>query len=813
MKKIVLLMAFYFTSGFLIAQNLKGYILDEKGDPVPGATVKIEDSFLTRITNSSGEFIFNNLKGGNYRILVTFLGYENWSGQVEITDKDVNLEIRLSILENLTEEVVVKALRAGTKTPVPTTEIDKKELQKNNLGQDVPYLLSILPSVTTSSDGGLGIGYSKLSVRGTDMTRINVTVNGIPLNDAESHGVYWVDLPDLSSSVENIQIQRGVGSSTIGAGAFGANINFMTNRLQKEAYGQIAGSYGSYNSSKITVKAGTGLINKHFAFDLRLSKIHSDGFIDRARTDMQSFYSSGSYTDSKTLLKINVFSGKEETYQAWNGIPKVRLENDVEGMMRYQDHWLYSEEETQHMLNSGSRTYNIYTYKNEIDHYKQSHYQAFLSRDLNHGLFLNLAVNYTKGKGYYEQFRDDDELSDYLIEPVIIGSDSIESTDLIRRKWLDNDFYVVNLSIDYQKRNFKSVIGGSFQDYFGRHYGTVIWARYAGNSELDHQWYYNTGDKTEINLYSKLEYLFADKLNGYLDLQLRKVNYTIKGTDDNLLDIGQKHDFNFFNPKIGLNYSFDDQQSVYFTFGIANREPSRTDFKDAIGGNKPNPESMYDYELGYTYRSNGYFFNANLYYMDYENQLVKTGKINDVGDAIMVNIPESYRTGIELAFLISFNSFATWKANASFSKNKIRELTEYVDNWDDGGQNEIKLEGTDLSFSPPLIIGSELEIKPFKGFHIALISKYVGRQYIDNTSSNDRMLDAYFVNNVRLNYEILPGKFKSIEIQLILNNLFNVEYETDAWVYRYYLGGSYYNMDGYFPQAGRNIMAGLILQF
>jgi iron complex outermembrane recepter protein len=819
MKKIVLLSVIYYLAIMpIIAQSISGNVKNENGEPVPGATVKIEESFSATITNSEGYYEFKKQKNGEYNISVSILGYETQTNKIVLSKEPAKSDFILKISENLTDEVVVNALRAGKKTPVVTTEIDKSEINKSNLGQDVPYLLSLSPSVTTSSDAGTGIGYSKLSIRGTDLTRINVTVNGIPLNDAESHGVWWVDLPDLSSSVENIQIQRGVGTSTNGADAFGANINFATNNLQKEAYNQLSASYGSFNSSKFTIKTGTGLLNKHFAFDLRLSKIHSNGFIDRARTDMESLFTSGSYTDAKTLIKFNVISGQEETYQAWWGVPKVRLENDSTGMMRYLNDGLYSSDEYENMINSNSRTYNYYTYDNQIDNYRQTHYQAFASRELSPSLILNLAFNYTKGKGYYEEYKNEQNLIDYQIDTVFVGTEKIGNSDLIRRKWLSNDLYVANFSIDYNRNSIKAIIGGSFQDYFGKHYGNVIWARYASDSEINHQWYYGTGDKKEYNIFGKIEYLIAQRLNLYADLQFRGIDYKIAGNDDNLRDLKQEHTYNFFNPKVGVDFKIEDGHHIYSTFGIANREPSRTDFIDAINGIVPKHETLNDFELGYSLSGQNSVVNLNFYYMDYNNQLVKTGKINDVGDAIMTNIPNSYRKGIEITGALKISNLIVWNVNATFSKNKIKDYTEYVDNWVDGGQNEIPLGETNLSFSPEIIVGSNIEIKPFKGFEIALQSKYVGKQFIDNSSSEDRMLNDYFVNNLRFNYDFETKIVKKIELQFVVNNIFNNQYETDAWVYRYMSKDAnnkdtYYNEDGYFPQAGRNFLAAVILSF
>jgi iron complex outermembrane recepter protein len=814
MRKIVLLVLLVFLSViYANAQSIKGQIKDSGGAALVGASVQVKNSFETYISDLNGKFEIKGLKSGTYEILVSFVGYENLTKKIEFSGEDVEINLVLEEADNVTEEVVVSGLRAGRNTPVAYSEMDKEEITKNNLGKDIPYLLELMPSVTATSDGGTGVGYSQLSVRGTDLNRINVTVNGIPLNDAESHGVWWVDLPDLATSIENIQVQRGVGTSTNGPAAFGANINIQTNRVKKDAFGELASSYGTFNTYKTSIKAGTGLLNDHFAFDVRLSKIHSDGFIDRATTDMESFLASGSYSDKKTLVKFNVISGKENTYQAWNGVPKVRLDNDLDGMQRYADHWLYSQDEVDEMVASDSRTYNLYTYDNEVDDYTQSHYQVFVSRELMPELKLNLGFNYTKGKGYYEQYKADRDFEDYGFEPAVIGNDTAFSTDLIQRKWLDNDLYVVTYSLDYLKDNFKATLGGSWQDYYGRHYGEVIWAKYAGGSEIRDRWYSNIGDKQEFNIYGKFEYLFFNQFNVYVDLQYRTIDYEMEGPDDDLVDISQKHSYSFFNPKFGLSYNLSSNQNAYFTFGIANREPTRTDLKDRVEGDDPVHETLMDYELGYTISSQNAKLNVNLYYMDYKDQLVKTGRINNVGNPISVNMPESYRRGLEIAGGIRLFDQLDWQANVTFSQNKILDYTEYTDNWETWGQDENYIGETNISFSPEVIVGGQLAYQPFKGFEVALISKYVGEQYIDNSSAKDRMLDSYFVNNLRLNYHFATKWIKGIDLQFAVNNVFNEEYETNAWVYRYFWENEYHNMDGYFPQAGINVMGGVVLNF
>ncbi len=814
MKKtiaIVLISLFTFSVN---AQNISGHIKNEKGKALVGASISIKNTSIGIITNSKGYFKISNLKSGNYTLIVNYVGYQQAVYELELSNNSTDVQIVLKISENLTEEILVKATRVGNNAPVASSTISSEDLNKTNLGQDIPFLLNLTPSVTYSSDAGTGIGYSKLYIRGTDITRINVTTNGIPLNDAESHGVWWVNMPDLVSSVDDIEIQRGVGTSTNGPAAFGANISIKTTSLNKKPYANLAASYGSFNSYKTKVSVGSGLINNHFSFDLRLSKIYSDGFVDRAYADLKSFFVSGGYSDKKTLVKLNIISGNENTYQAWNGVPKVRLENDMEGMQRYEDHYLYSPEETQQMINSDSRTYNFYTYDNEIDNYTQTHYQLMFSREIVSDLSLNLAFNYTKGKGYYEQYKTDEDLADYNIPPAVVGQDTVFSSDLIRRKWLDNDFYAAVYSLNYEKNKFSAIIGGAYTSYFGKHFGNVIWSRYASSSEIRHRWYNNTGDKQDFNIYGKFSYLFFNKLNVLADLQYRMIDYEIIGNDDDLSDISQKHHFDFFNPKFGLTYTMDDEHNVYFSVGAANREPSRTDFKDADKGKEPLKESLIDYELGYNLSAGSARVNINLFYMDYKNQLVNTGKINNVGSAIMTNTPSSYRSGIELVGGFRYKQIADWQMNVSFSQNKIQNFTEFVDDWDNWGtQTETDLGETDISFSPNIIMGSQLTFYPFKNLEIALHTKFVGNQYIDNTSSEDRMLDAYTVSNISMAYTMETKIIKSIDFKFVINNVFNEEYETSAWVYRYQYGGEYYNMDGYFPQAGINFLGGIVLHF
>ncbi|WP_372651178.1 TonB-dependent receptor [Draconibacterium sp.] len=813
MKRLSLVLLLQIMAVIAFGQiNLTGVVKGD-GEALAGASVVIEKSFYGVSTKANGSFELKNLKPGDYTLLVSFIGFEPQKIDLQLSaSKNIEVDLKPNVV--MTDEVLISATRAGNKTPVAYSNVSSDEIAKRNMGQDIPFLLNLTPSFVTTSDAGAGVGYTNFRVRGTDLNRINVSVNGIPLNDAESHGTWFVDQPDMASSLDNVQIQRGVGTSTNGAAAFGASINLQTNSLNKEAYASYKTAAGTFNTFKNTVSAGTGLINDHFTFDVRLSKVTSDGFIDRASSDLKSYFISGGYYSENTILKVNVFSGYEETYQAWYGVPSVRLNNDMAGMQQYADHWLMTQEEVDHMMASDSRTYNYYTYENQVDHYVQDHYQLHFSHKFNPNLNLNASLHYTYGNGYYENYKADEDLADYLLPNIEIGDEVIETTDLINRKWLDNDFYGFTYSLNYNNNNSDFTLGGGYNVYDGRHYGNVIWAQYLGEADFNHEWYRGTGLKKDFNVYAKYNWQVAEKLNLFADLQYRRIDYTIEGIDDDLRNLDQDHDFNFFNPKLGIFYQVADNQDLYLSFAVANREPNRTAFVDYPEGNEPPVhETLHDWELGYNYASSKFSLGANFYFMNYKDQLVVTGQINDVGSAIMVNVDKSYRTGIELQAGVQIATDFQWNGNTTLSINKIKDFTEYVDNWDTWGQNAFDLGTTDLAFSPNVIANSQFVYTPGKHFSISFVSQYVGDQYIDNTSSDDRMLDAYFVNHLKADYTFKTNLFEEISLHFMANNLFDVQYETNAWVYPYLLGGERYKMDGYYPQAGVHFMFGVDFTF
>ncbi len=774
--------------------SLSGKIYDmQTGETLPGAHVVLENTYLTRVSGSDGSYRFNKLKPGDYHLKVSYVGYETIHRELSL-EGDQNIDFHLQTSAIMQDEVVIRGIRTFRQDPPSFNNISENSIAADNFGQDLPYLMALSPSTVVSSDAGNGVGYTAMRIRGTDVTGINVTINGIPLNDPESHGVFWVNMPDMASSVNNLQIQRGVGTSSNGAAAFGASINIQTNQYTAVPYAEINSSYGSFNTFKNTLRFGSGLIDGRWSIDGRASMISSDGYIDRATTDLKSFFLSGAYNGEKSIYRFNIFSGKEKTYQAWAGVPKDSLKTN--------------------------RTYNPYTYENETDNYQQDHYQFLYARKISKNWKLNAAMFYVRGRGYYEQYKEGESFGDYGLDDPVIGNDTITQTDLVRQKWLDNHFYGLTWSVNYKREKLNLILGGGWNQYDGDHFGEVIWAEYAVNMPKDYEWYFNNGLKTDLNFYAKANYQFNDKLQAYADLQYRLIHYTIEGIHDDLRDISQEHDFNFFNPKAGLVYDLNEKQSAYFTFGIANREPNRSVYRDAAPGDEPTYETLYDYELGYKYSSKNISLAGNLFYMDYNNQLVLTGKINDVGAAVQTNVKDSYRAGIEVQAGFRIAKGLTWDMNATFSQNKIEDFISYVDNWDYWGdppagplQYVDTLGTTDISFSPSVTAAGILDYEALKDFHISLISNYVGKQYIDNTSSDERSLDPYFINDIRLMYTLKTRFIREISFQLQVNNIFSVEYESNAWVYRYIENGQEEVLDGYFPQAPINYFVGVGLKF
>jgi len=793
---------FAFCSQGYTQVTVSGAVRDrDSGKPMVGAHITIENTFISVASANNGKYRIRVQKPGNWTLKLTFMGYQPIVRICRLVH-DTIIDFTMETSAILGEEVNIIATRAQEKTPTTYSMLDRVDIEKNNLGQDLPFIIENTPSVVVTSDAGTGIGYTGINIRGSDLTRINVTLNGIPLNDAESQGVWFVDLPDLASSAGSIQVQRGVGTSTNGAGAFGASINVQTTPFRQDPYGELNSSAGSFNTFKNTFRFGTGLMDNKFAFDGRISRITSDGYIDRAFSKLTSFSISGGYYGRKTTLKFNVLSGYEKTYQAWEGVPKDSLGTN----RTYNPAGEYTD-----------KNGNLAYYKNQTDNYTQTHYQLLFSQEINHDFNINAALHYTKGSGYYENYSPGQYLSAYNLNDVIIGTDTIKQTDLINQKWLDNDFYGITFSGNYHRGDrLKITLGGAWNTYYGKHYGKVIWAEYASNGDNDRNWYYGTGTKKDFNVYVKATYTVFRHFNLFADLQYRNIYYKMDGTLEDLRTLDQVHEFNFFNPKAGIYYTISDKQDVYLSFAIGNREPNRNNYEVSEPGNIPTYETVNDWELGYDLKLLNFRAGINLYYMNYLNQLVLTGKINSVGEAIMTNVPHSYRTGIEITAGANVFKWLKWDITSTLSVNRIKDFTEYTDvydaSWNLVGQQSLFLGKTDLSFSPGFILQNNLIFILVKNLALTLTSRYIGRQFIDNSSNKDRVLNPYFVSNVSAGYTIKTKWIREIGFNLAINNIFSNKYETNAWVYPYYMEGKLYESNGYFPQALINLLFGITLK-
>ena len=694
------------------------------------------------------------------------------------------------------DEVIVSAVRVSADSPITHSNISKESLSKRNLGQDIPVLMNFLPSVVTTSDAGAGVGYTGIRVRGVSAQSTNITINGIPYNDAESLGTYWVDLPDFTSSTESLQLQRGVGSSTNGAGAFGASLNLLTDAVSEKASGEISNSVGSYKTRKHTLKFSTGLLNDHIEIAGRLSKIKSDGYIDRATSDLDSYFLQASYVDDNTLIKALTFGGKEITYQAWNGVSQEQI--DMFGRT-YNPSGEYTDEND-----------NTEFYDNEIDNYKQDHYQLHWNERFDNFWSCNIGLNYTYGRGYFEQYKQDQDFADYDFSEITLGGETINKTDLIRRRWLDNDFYVVNANINYKKDQLNLIFGGSYSNYKGDHFGEVIWAQFAGNSQIRDRYYDSKSDKTDINFFAKATYKINKRLSLFGDIQARFIDYKTNGLNSDRLPLNVNKTYNFFNPKAGITYNINTANQLYFSFARANREPSRTDFENG----DPRPEELNDYELGWRLGNDNFQLNSNFYFMKYKDQLILTGKIDDVGAPIRENSGKSYRLGIEIEAAIQLSNKFTIQPNIALSTNKnIDFITPF-----DG--ELVNLGNTTISYSPAVVAANQLQFKPNDQLQISFLSKYVGEQYLGNVDSDFSKLDAYFVNDISVNYEIKTRSiFKSIIVTGLVNNIFNEKYISNGYYFTYdddfSNPGEIKTIEGtgYYPQATTNFLVGLTLKF
>ncbi|WP_300699798.1 TonB-dependent receptor [Bacteroides sp.] len=732
---------------------------------------------------------------------------------------------------NLNEVEVISTRATGT-TPVAFTNVSKEQLKKQNFGQDIPYLLTFTPSVLTTSDAGAGIGYTSIRVRGTDATRINVTTNGIPMNDAESHSIYWVNTPDFASSLQDMQIQRGAGTSTNGAGAFGASINMQTQGISSQPYAEFSGSYGSFNTHKETVKVGTGIINNHWGFDARLSNVQSDGYRDRASADLKSYFVQGGYYNDNTTIKFITFGGKEETYHAWDGL-------DKETLMEYRKYNPNGEIED-------DKGDVIGFYDNQIDYYRQTHYQLLLNQILSSAWNLNVALHYTDGDGYYEEYKNARTLKEYGLQPFEANGETIKKANLVRRKLVNSGFGGGIFSVNYNNDCINASIGGGLNYYKNTHNGKVMWVKnYLGNLDPDHEYYRNIGRKTDGNIYAKANWAVGSGVNLYADLQYRYTRYKINGNNDkwdwtanpgHLQPLAIDEDFNFFNPKAGAFWNINKYNKVYASFSVANKEPTRNNYTDNLFAARPKAERLFDYELGYTFQKDWFSAGANFYFMDYKNQLVLNGQLNEIGEPVAENVKSSYRMGVELMAGAQIASWLRWDVNTTISRNRIKDYTEYLSDYNESwkelynengsiAQTTRYIGSTPISFSPDFMANSLISFD-YKGMNASLQTQYVSKQYLNNAHQEDCTLDAYCVSNLNVGYTFKLRGIKSVNVGITVYNLFNETYESNG----YASGSAIYegksqtktadskllytsNYAAYYPNAGINALAHITLSF
>ncbi len=799
MKKLFLL--FQLLPVLLSAQHITGSVTDSSGKAIMNAAVTVNNRLVV-YTGIDGSFLITSAEKGDV-IRISHIAYRTYETVYDGTMQRMDVVLQRQTYP--TDEVVISTTRAGRESATAYVNLDKKEIEKANTGKDLPFIIEMTPSATATSDAGHGIGYTGLWIRGSDPSRINVTINGVPVNDAESQLVFWVDLPDLSSSADNMQIQRGAGTSTNGAGAFGGSINIQTNKLFDKPYGSVNSSVGSFGTVKNTLLGGTGLINDRFTFDVRLSAIRSDGYIDRASADLKSVFVSHGYYGKKTTARLNIFTGKEITYQSWYGTPEARIRNDIQGMIDFTIRNGLDSRDSLNLLTAG-RAYNFYTYKNQVDDYKQDNYQLHLAHQFSPKVFGSLALHFTKGKGFYEEYKKYQELSDYGINDSLVQH-VIGPVNLIRRKWLDNDFYGMIYSVNYEpSSDLKFTLGGAWNQYDGDHFGELIWATYLPVEEIPYRYYFNNGLKTDFHSFLKAVWS-KGAWSLYGDLQWRRTGYHFSIPDE--IGNPSESDFDettFFNPKAGISYNLNNNQRVYASVARAGKEPSRKDYIDNPRGQRPLPERMTDLEAGYEFSRSDFSVAVNFYRMQYQNQLVLNGSINDVGEPVRINVKDSYRQGFDLVISAQPVKWFRTTGNLTLCRNRIQSYVEVVPDYDDYKNDSLLLNNTPISFSPEVIAAWHAEVIPFKNFNAGIQFKYTGQQFLDNTGNESRSLNAYHFFNAYVNYTLSVGRKHQLELRCTVYNVTNRLYETNGYTYSYIYAGERITENFYYPQAGRHVM-------
>ncbi len=897
MRQIILSTALACLSVYVFGQkaSLTGTVSNASGKPLSGAVIVFDGSSLGALSEDDGSYRIEGFNAGSYSVIYSHPGMKTLrkelyiEGEMEYnpmlepeagyTTTDVPTSDDRVKLLTIPEASIYGVGRVPENGVFANTSLSREDLRPLDNGQDMPYLLRFTPSVVTTSDAGAGVGYTGMSIRGSDQTRINVTINGIAYNDPESQGVFWVNLPDFAGSADNISIQRGVGSSTNGPGAFGATLGINTLDFGDDPYAEISNSVGSFNTFRHRVGFGTGRMDNGFAIEGRLSQITSDGYVDRASSELRSYYMAGSYAADRFEIKGVVFGGQERTYQSWWGVPEVAL-NGSEGEIR---EWGaingYNDRQINDLVSLGRRA-NYYTYENEVDDYAQDHYQLHFTGDLGGGLTLQLAGHYTYGRGYFEQFRERDRLSNYGYDPIVLGATQefsnatdangnpinglfesgfswdaldfahtpvldasgqpitdaggnvllnslarVTRSDVIRRRWLENDFYGATYALTWNKQLGENLLtttlGGAWNAYDGDHFGEIIWMQHADRVPYGDLYYFNNGFKTDFNNYLKVNYIINQTFAVYADLQVRSVTYTIAGLDRNRVPLNVNDSLNFVNPKFGASYQLTDNDQFYVSYAVGNREPARRDYVDAPIGRTPRHETLRNLEAGYRRQTQNYALAVNFYNMDYTDQLVLTGEINDVGSTVRTNVASSYRRGVEVEASYRPTEQITLSANATFSQNKIRNFTEEVPVYDSDfnftGFVQNEFEETDIAFSPNRIAAALasyrfIDHKRHKA-EVGWQTKFVDRQFLDNTGNENRAMPSYLVNDLRFTYLLLNTGMRSLEINLLVNNILGEEFVNNGYTYAFFFAGDRIDENFFYPQAGRHYLLGLTLTF
>ncbi len=799
-------------SGVHAQENARiyGVVTDEENQPLPGAAYQILDG-PGGITDAWGRFEVAVMNSDSVILFVRYLGYERWMGSIALTEK-MPLAIQLTPSFFALQTVELLGTWADASAPFTNSQLNVEAIEPLNLGQDIPYLLRFTPGVVATSDAGTGIGYTGIRVRGSDPTRTNITINGVPINDPESQAVFWVNMPDIISSVDRVQIQRGAGTSTNGAGAFGATINLQTQTLRSLPYGELAAGIGSFNTQRTTIQAGTGLLRGHWTIDGRYSAIQSDGYIDRAKANLQSGYAALTWQDDQTMVRLLGFRGRERTYQSWWGTPESRINNDLNAMLAHATNNGFTEAQTQNLLMAG-RTYNYYTYRDEVDQYGQDNVQLQVSRALNARWRINTTAHYTHGAGYFEQYRIQDTRAAYGLGPVVTGKDTIETTDLVRRRWLANDFAGFVGNIRYEAKRWNLHIGGAWNSYFGNHFGRIIWAEFAKGIQPDHEYYRGDATKTDGNLFVKADGDIATQLRWFADLQVRHVGYRTRGTDTDLRTYDVKDELTFFNPKAGLTWSPSREIECYGSVAVAQREPSRSDYVDAPQGAHPQPERLVDFELGSRLSLRNWQLAANGYWMDYTDQLVPTGALNDVGATLKVNVPDSYRVGIEIQADGDLGIGFRYQGSLGLSQNRIRQFEEVIYDYTTGfDEIRIQHKDVDIAYSPAFVYSHQVGWSGWNGLGITWMSQYIGEQFLDNTSNHARAIDPWWVQDIQVYWGKQIRNVGELKVRFQVNNVLDQSYSSNGYTYSY-VYGDVVTENFYYPQAGRNWLAGISLSW